>query len=119
MDHIKKRPGIRFAAYGSNALDETTVFILQDFHNRVPQFAKEPNKFTSFYYRTKYFFHSFLQSVIKEWKKLDPHVRIYVFYSSFHKALLNFISPSEKKICNIHGQVGIKFLIRLRLGFSP
>ena len=39
-------------------------------------------------------------------------------YESFHKALPNFIRPSENKIFNIHNQVGIKLLTRLRLGLS-
>ena len=46
---------------------------------------------------------------ITEWNKLE---------ASFRKALLNFIRPSENKIFNIHDQVGIKLLTRLRLVFS-
>ena len=81
--------------------------------------ARQPNTFTSFYCKTKYFQSSFLPCVIKEWNKLDPDKRSYLFYDSiFRTALLNFIRPSENKIFNIHDQVGIKLLTRLRLGFS-
>ena len=100
------------------------------FHNKVPKYihslipsmktsARQPNTFTSFYCKTKYFQSSFLPCVIKEWNKLDPDKRSCLFYDSiFRKALLNFIRPSENKIFNIHDQVGIKLLTRLRLGFS-
>ena len=60
----------------------------------------------------------FLPCVIREWNKLDPGKRNCLSYDSFHKALLNFIRPIEIKLFNIHDQVGIKLLTRLRLGFS-
>ena len=80
--------------------------------------AQQPNTFTSFYCRTKYFQNSFLPCVIREWNKLDPENRSCLSYNSFRKPLLNFIRPSENKIFNIHDQLGIKLLTRLRLGFS-
>lgn len=80
--------------------------------------AGQPNAFTSFYCRTKYFQNSFLQCVIREWKKLDRNKRSCLSYRSFRKALLIFIRCSENKIFDTHDQVGIKLLIRLRLGFS-
>ena len=39
--------------------------------------------------------------------------RSFIYYKSFFKALLNFIRPGEKKIYNIHDQVGMKLLARL------
>ena len=80
--------------------------------------ARQPNTFTSFYCRTEYFQNSFLPYVVKEWNKLDPKKRSCQFQESFRKALLNVIRPSENKIFNIYGQVGIKLLTRLRLGLS-
>ena len=80
--------------------------------------VRQPNTFTSFYCRTKYFQSSFLPRVIRVWNKLDPDKWSCLSYSSFHKALLNFIRPTENEIFNIHDQVGTKLLTRLRLGFS-
>ena len=80
--------------------------------------ARQPNTFTSFYCRTEYFQNSFLPYVIKERNKLDPNKHSCQSYESFRKALLNFIRPSENKIFNIHDQVGVKLLTRLRLGLS-
>ena len=80
--------------------------------------ARQPNTFTSFYCRTEYFKKIFLLYVITEWNKPDPDKRSCLSYESFRKALLNFIRPSENKIFNIHDQVCIKLLTRLRLGLS-
>ena len=99
------------------------------FHSKVPKYihslipsmrtsARLPYTFTSFYCRTEYFENSFLSCVIKKWNKLDPDKRSCQSYESFHKDLLNFIRPSKNKIVNIHDQVGIKLLTRLRLGLS-
>ena len=65
----------------------------------IPPFThsfRNPNSFTSFTCRTKYFQNFFFRS----------------------SALINFFRPSENKIFNIHDEVGIKLLKRLQLGFS-
>ena len=90
-------------------------------HSLIPSMrtsARQPNTFTSFYCRTEYFQNSFSPYVIREWNKLDPDKPNCLTYDSLRKALLNFIRPSENKIFNIHDQVGIKLITRLRLGFS-
>ena len=102
------------------------------FHNKVAKYilvpsirtsARQPNTFTSFYYRSEYFQNTFLPCVIQESNKLDPHKRRClskdgVSYNNSRKALLNFVKPSENIIYNIHDQFGIKLFTRLRLGFS-
>ena len=80
--------------------------------------TRQPNTFTSFYCRTKYLQNSFLPYVVQELNKLDLDKRGCQSYEGFRKALLNVIRPSENKIFNIHDQVGIKLLTRLRLGLS-
>ena len=99
------------------------------FHSKVPKYihslipsirtsTRQRNTFTSFHCRTKYFQNSFLPCVIREWNKLNPDKQSCLSYNSFRKALLNFIRPNENRIFNIHDQVGIKLLTRLRLGFN-
>ena len=96
-------------------------------HSKVPKYIHslipsmrtseiQPNTFTSFYCRTEYFQNSLLPCVIREWNKLDPDKWSCLSYNSFRKALLNFIRPSENKIFNIHGQVGI---IRVEIRVQP
>ena len=79
---------------------------------------RKPNSFTSFTCRTEYFNNSFFQSVINDRTKLDPKIRNSTSYLSFRNALINFIRPSENQIFNIHDEVCIKLLTRLRLGVS-
>ena len=71
-----------------------------------------------FYCRREHCQKSFLPCVIMEWKKLHPHIQSCLTYNSFRKALLNFIRASENKIFNIHDQVVITLLTRLRLAFN-
>ena len=93
------------------------------FHSKVPKYIhslippmrrseRQPNTFTFFYCRTE------CCHFMREWNKLDPDKQSCLSYDSFRKALLNFIRPRKNKIFNIHDQVGIRLLIRLRLGFS-
>ena len=60
----------------------------------------------------------FYPCIIVEWNKLYHKIRNSNSYLSFRNALINFMRPSEKKMFNMHDQVGIKLLTRLRLGFS-
>ena len=53
-----------------------------------------------------------------DWNKLDPKIRNCTSYLRFKNALIYFIRPAENKIFNVHDEVGIKLLTRLRLGFS-
>ena len=59
----------------------------------------------------------FLSSVL-EWNKLDSFIRYSETFTLFKKRLLEFIRPKANSIFNIHNPMGIKYLTRLRLGFS-
>ena len=51
-------------------------------------------------------------------QKLSPEIRSSGSYNIFRKSLLNFIRPSASKGYNINNTLGIKWITRLRLGFS-
>ena len=100
------------------------------FHSKVPKYihslipsmrtsARQPNTFTSLYCRTEHFQKSFLPYVIKESNKLDSDKRRCQSYESFCKALPNFIRSSEKKIFNLHDQVGLKLLNQVEIRAQP
>ena len=71
--------------------------------------ARQPNEFDSFSCRCEYFQNSFLPNVIMECSKLDLNKLFCLSWSSFCKAQLNIIRPSENKIFNIYDKVDIKF----------
>ena len=85
----------------------------------VRQSQRHPNTSYSISCRTEYFKNSFFPCVIGEWNKLNPEIRRSGSYNIFRKSILNFIRPSESKVCNnINDAIGIKLITRLRLGFS-
>ena len=60
----------------------------------------------------------FFPCVIGEWNKLNSEIRRSGSCNIFRKSILNFIRPSASRVYNINDVVGIKFMTRLRLGFS-
>ena len=66
-----------------------------------------------------YFMNNFFTSTITEWNKLNMSIR----YSAaslnvFKGRLLQFERPLENSVFTCHNPIGIKYLTRLRLGFS-
>ena len=55
---------------------------------------------------------------IKEWNNLSPEIRKSVSYEIFKNSLLKFIRPSPNSLFNVSDGLGIKLLIRLRLGLN-
>ena len=67
---------------------------------------RHPNTYSVMRCRNDYFKNSFIPYVVREWK------------SQFRKLLLSFIKPTGSSLFSIHHPVGVKLLVRLRLGFS-
>ena len=74
--------------------------------------------FPSFFAKHDYFKNSFFPSAITEWNKLDCYIRNADSFKVFKKRLLTFIRPMSNCIYNIHNPLGVKYLTRLRIGFS-
>lgn len=51
-------------------------------------------------------------------KKLDNRIKKTESLAKFKTLLLSFIKSKSRSIFSVYEQVGIKFLTRLRLGFS-
>ena len=77
------------------------------------------NSFKLVSYKSEYFKNSFILNVIYEWNKLDPLTfAVLPLYNLFCNTLLEFIWPVQRKTFSINDSIGVKFLTRLRLGFS-
>ena len=72
----------------------------------------------TFFAKHDYFKNSFFPSAITEWNKLDSYIRNADSFEVFKKRILEFVRPLPKSIYNIHNPLGIKYLTRLRIGFS-
>ena len=65
-----------------------------------------------------YFMNTFFPSTITEWNKLDLSIRNSTSLHIFKGRLLQFVRPLENIVFTCHNPIGIKYLTRLRLGFS-
>ena len=71
-----------------------------------------------FHYRTDFFKFYFFHSTLNDWYKLDETIKNSESISIFKSRLLSFIRPLQSNVYNIFDPIGLKFLTRLRLGFS-
>ena len=65
-----------------------------------------------------YFMSTFFLSTITEWNKFDLSIRKSASLNVFKGRLLQFVRPLENTVFTCHNPIGIKYLTRLRLGFS-
>ena len=61
---------------------------------------------------------NFFSYSVKEWDNLCPEIRKSVSYEVVKNSLLKFIRPSPNNLFHVSDSLGIKLLIRLRLGLS-
>ena len=67
---------------------------------------------------TNYFMNIFFPSTITEWNKLDLSMRKSTSLNIFKSRLLRFVRPLENSWSTCHNPIGIKYLTRIRHGFS-
>ena len=72
----------------------------------------------SFFVKHDYFKNSLLPSAITERNKLDCYISNSDSFEFFKECILSFIRPMPNSIYNIHNSLGVKYLARLRTGFS-
>ena len=72
----------------------------------------------TYHCRKDSFKHSFFPSTLKGWFSLDDSIRNTETISIVKNRLLSFVHPVQNNIFNIFNSVELKFLSRLRLGFS-
>ena len=72
----------------------------------------------SFFAKHDYFKNSFFPSAITGWNKLHSYISNADSFQVFKKRILEFVKPLANSIYNIHNPLGIKYLTRLRIGFS-
>ena len=55
---------------------------------------------------------------MREWNRLSTKICNSTSCQQFRKSLLSFIKPTCSSLFSVHHPVGLKLLVRLRLGFS-
>ena len=76
------------------------------------------NRMPTSHCRTDCLKNSFFPSTLNDWYKLDETIRNSESISIFRSRLLLFIRTLESNVFNVFDPIGLKFLTRLRLGFS-
>ena len=87
-------------------------------NNNEQRQTRHSDNIPTFFARHDYFKNSFFPSALTEWNKLDCFVKNADSFHVFKKHILNFIRPLPNSIFNIHNPLRIKYLTRLRIGFS-
>ena len=59
-----------------------------------------------------------MPSAITEWNRLDCYISNADSFEVFKKRLLSFTRPMTNSIYNIHNPLVVKYVTRLRIGFS-
>ena len=96
---------------------------LSCFFNTIPNSntqrqTKSSGSIPSFFVKHDYSKNSFFPSAITKWNKLDCYISNVDSFEIFKKRILSFIRPMSNSINNIHNPIGVKYVTRLRIGFS-
>ena len=94
--------------YLSNLIPSTTRRYSSNNANNIPLVRVNNN----------YFISTFFPSTINEWNKLSLSIRNSTSLHIFKVKLLQFVRPLENSMFTCQNPIGIKYLTRLRLGFS-
>ena len=80
--------------------------------------SRDANNISLVRVNNNYFMNTPFPSTITEWNKLDLSIRKSTSFNIFKSRLLRFVRPLENSVFTCHNPIGIKYLTRIRLGFS-
>ena len=84
----------------------------------VPTIRTRDHNLPSFNYQVNCLRYTFILSTVSDWFNLDLKIRNAEPVLLFKSRLLSFILLVQRSIYNIFDPAGLKFLTRLRFGFS-
>ena len=120
LESLRSRRWLRFMYYIYKLIKTQKLLCL--FSLIPPKFnsLRYPNTYLVVRCSNDYFKNSFIPYVVREWIKLSTEIRSSTSYQQFRKLFLSFIKPTCSSLFSIHHliAVGVKLLVRLRLGFS-
>ena len=80
--------------------------------------TRQCNKIPAINAKHDFFKNTFFPSTIMEWNKLDWEIKNSESIATFKKRIRSFIRSSANSTFNCHNPIGIKLLLRLRLGLN-
>ena len=118
LESLKSRRWYKRLCCMFKIMNEQAPSYLINLLPRKQQNVTTRNQILHYFCRTDCFKNSFFPSTINDWYNLDETIRNSESISIFKNRLLSFIRPIQSDIFNIFDPIGLKFLTRLRLGFS-
>ena len=118
LESLRSRRWLRRMCYFYKLIKTQKPLCLFNLIPRKLNSLRHPNTYSVMRCRNDYFKNSFIPYVVREWNKLSTEIRSTTSYQQFRKSLLSFIKPTCSSLFSIHHPVGVKLLVRLRLGFS-
>ena len=119
LESLKSRKWYKRLSLTFKIMKEEALIYLINLISKCKQTIRTRNNRIPVYHcRTESFKHSFFPSTLKDWFSLDESIRNSETISTFKNRLLSFIRQVQNNIFNIFDRTGLKFLTRLRLGFS-
>ena len=115
LEPLKDRRWLRRLCYLHKVLSTKLPTCLYEL---IPPIINSHCCYRTLHCRADLFRNSYLPFSINKWNKLNPDIRNLDSHVKFHKKLLNFIRPFEKRIFNVYDPQGFNLHNRLRLGFS-
>ena len=103
---------------GESPSTYSTLYQIVIIGNVQGTFRENSGNVPSFFAKHDYLKNSFFPSAVTEWNKLDCYIGNADSFKVFKKHLLSFIKPMSNSIYSIHNHLGVKYLTRLRIGFS-
>ena len=79
---------------------------------------RHPNTYSVMRCRNDYFKNSLIPYLVREQNRLSTQIRSSTSCQEFRKSLLSLVKPACSSLFSIHCPVGVKLLVRLRLGFG-
>ena len=113
LESLKSRRWYNHLSLMFKIMKEEALNYLINLIPKCEQTIRTRNKF-----RTESIKNSFFPSTLQDWFSLDESKRNSETMSTFKNRLLSFFRPVQNNIFNIFDPTGLKFLTRLRLGFS-
>ena len=118
MESLRSRKWLRCIGYFYKLIKTQKLLYL---FNLIPpklNSLRNSNTYSVMRYRNHYFKNSFIPYVVREWNRLSTKICNSTSCQQFRKSLLSFIKPTCSSLFSVHHPVGLKLLVRLRLGFS-
>ena len=118
LESLRNRRWLRIMSYLYKIISTKSPPYLYDLIPPLQRSLRYPGCFKTLRCRTEFLRNLFLPFTVNEWNKLDSDIKNSNSYAIFYKKPLILVRSAGNSMYGICDLLGIKVIIRLRLGFS-